>query len=243
MANISRITESFSATVRCLGWGNGLTYILSQGLLRLSRGYVRIIKYHLVVQPLRNGLGIPMRRGRDIEIREIGPGDQLLGAMGHPPATIANRLRQGSRCLAALKEGELAGFLWWVEGAYEEDEVRCLFVPEPEGLAVWDFDVYVSPHKRAGPVFARLWDAASRCLVAAGYRYTCSRISAFNPASLAAHERLGARVVAKRLFICLGRLQVMVGGRRRPLHVSISDSSRPRVRVALPGSLLSDRLA
>lgn len=226
-----RITESFRETLRSLGRGNGLTYLLAQALLRVSGGHVRIVKYDLVVQPIRDGVGIPGHRGRDFEIREVGPEDSLLEHMGHSAAIHENRFRQGARCLVALERGEVAGFLWWVSGPYEEDEVRCLFVPDAEELAVWDFDVYVSPRNRGGPVFARLWDAASRRLFVAGYRYSCSRISAFNPASLAAHRRLGARVVAKRLFFCLGRLQLTFGGKRPRMHLSVADSCRPTVRV------------
>ena len=229
MSRMQRIRESFASTLRSLGWVDGLTYLLAQGLDRISRGRIRIVKYDLVVQPVRGGIGVPEHRGTDLEIRELRPGDELLERMGHPPETIAARFRQGGRCLAAVRRGELAGFLWWVEGPYEEDEVRCLFVPRPAGAAVWDFDVYVAPRHRSGPVFARLWDAASRDLSARGFRQTCSRISAFKPGSLSAHRRLGARVVGKRLFVCVGRLELMFGTRRPLFHASLR--SRPTIEV------------
>lgn len=225
------VIESFRATLRSLGWGNGLTYLLAQGLLRLSHDRIRIVRYHLVVQPIRDGIGIPAHRGRDIEVREAGPDDPLLARMDHPAAIITARFGQGARCLVALQKGELVGFLWWVEGAYLEDEVRCRFVPQPPGLAVWDFDVYICRRYRCGPAFSRLWDAASKRLFATGYRYTCSRISTFNPASLAAHRRLGARVVGKRLFICVGRMELTFSGKRPRMHVSFGERSRPEVRV------------
>jgi len=226
-----RILASLRATLRSLGWVDGLTYVLAQSLLVVSRGSGRVIKYYLVVQPLQPSTPVPSRRGGTIKVREIGPDDPLLDDMPQPASTNAYRFRQGARCLVALKGGELAGFMWWVEGPYEEDEVRCLFVPEPVGRSVWDFGVYVSPANRLGPTFFRLWDAASRRLFAKGYRYTCSRISAFNPASLAAHRRLGAQVVGQRLFICLGRLQLSLSRQHPWMHLSVGNNVRPTVKV------------
>ena len=231
-----RLLASLKATLRSLGWADGLTYLLAQSLLRVSRGYVRVYNYYLVVQPVQDGMPVPVSRGRSIEVREIGPDDPLLDDMPHPSATNAYRFRQGGRCLAALKGGDLVGFIWWVEGPYEEDEVHCLFVPEPEGLAVWDFGVYVSPSNRLGLGFARLWDAANKRLFADGYRYTCSRISAFNPASLTAHRRLGAQVVGQRLFICLGQLELSLSRQRPRINLSVGNAYRPTVRVGLGGA-------
>lgn len=227
----ARTRESFSATIKSLGWINGSLYLLSQGLDKLSRGRIRIIKYDLVSQPVSAGPLIPHHRGAAIELREIHAGDPLLGRMGHPPASIARRFAQGGHCLAALHDGELAGFLWWVEGDYQEDEVRCQFAPQPAGRAVWDFDVFVAPGRRYSAVFARLWEAAGRELQARGFIRSCSRISAFKPESLSAHRRLGARVTGKCLFICLGSAQIMFATQAPWIHVSLSEASRPRLRV------------
>ena len=216
-----QITVPFKSAVRSLGWVNGLTYLLAQALSRLTRGRVRIIKYDLVVQPIHEGLDLPVHRGKDIEVREIVSGDPLLTAMDRPSKILEARFQQGAHCLVALKKGELAGFLWWTQGPYTEDEVRCIFVPAPLGRAIWDFDVYVAPRYRLSPIFACLWHTATQQLFAEGYRYSCSRISAFNPASLAAHRRLGAEIVGKRLFICLGRLELSWGQPSPLFYVSL----------------------
>ena len=224
-----RIITSLKSTLRSLGWVDGLTYLLAQAVSRLTRGHVRIISYDLVVQPMTDGLDLPEHRGKDIEIREIVAGDPLLAAMDRPAEIVDFRFQQGARCLVALKKGELAGFLWWTQGPYTEDEVRCVFIPEPQGQAIWDFDVYVAPRYRFSPIFPCLWNSLTKQLFAQGYRYSCSRISAFNPASLAAHRRLGAEVVGRRLFICLGRWQLSMSRQSPRCHVSVKAS--PRVSV------------
>jgi GNAT superfamily N-acetyltransferase len=226
-----RIRASFNATMKSLGWVNGLLYLLTRGLDRISGGRVRIVKYDLAVQPLGEGFPLPYRRSGTMELRELHEGDPLLERIEHPAEVIAARFRQGGRCLAAVREDELAGFLWWVEGPYEEDEVRCRFVPSPAEASVWDFDVYVAPAYRGGMVFARLWGAANHDLAARGFRQSCSRISAFKPESLAAHGRLGARVVDKALFFCVGRAQLMFATRYPWVHLSLGSASRPVLRV------------
>lgn len=227
----ARTRDSFSSTIRSLGWINGPLYLLAQGVDQLSRGRIRIIKYDLVSQPVSAGPLVPPHRGAAIEVREIHAGDPLLRRMGHAPASIDSRFSQGGRCLAALLDGELAGFMWWVEGAYREDEVRCTFVPQPLGKAVWDFDVFVAAGRRYSPVFARLWETADRELHTRGFIRSCSRISAFKPESLSAHRRLGARITGKCLFICLGRAQLMFATQAPWAHVSLDDASRPVLRV------------
>jgi hypothetical protein len=227
----ARTRDSFRSAIRSLGWVNGSLYLLAQGLDKLSQGQVRIIKYDLVSQPVSEAPHIPQHRGATIEVREIHAGDPLLGRMGHPPASIERRFAQGGHCLAALHDGELAGFLWWVEGEYQEDEVRCVFVPRPAGKAVWDFDVFVATGRRYSPVFARLWETAGKELHARGFIRSCSRISAFKPESLSAHRRLGARVTGKSLFICLWRMQIMFATQAPWFHVSLTEASRPVLNV------------
>ena len=224
-----RIITRLKSTVRSLGWVDGLTYLLAQAVSRLTRGHARIISYDLVVQPMTDGLDLPAHRGKDIEVREIVAGDPLLAAMDRPVEILDARFHQGARCLVALKKGELAGFLWWTQGPYTEDEVRCVFIPEPHGQAIWDFDVYVAPRYRFSPIFPCLWHVATQQLFAEGYRYSASRISAFNPASLAAHQRLGAKIVGHRLFVCFGRLELSFS--RQSPRCAITFKASPRVTV------------
>lgn len=219
------------SAVRTMGWVNGCTYLFATACNRFSRGRFRLIKYDLLVQPLQDVPFVPTRRGRKLTVRRVEQGDPLLAEMGHSEATIAERFRQGAQCLVALRDGELAGFLWYVEGAYEEDEVRCVFLPCPNGSAIWDFDVFVCPRYRFSSVFAKLWSVAAAEARRHGYAYSCSRISAFNYASRAAHQRLNATVVGRALFLCAGSLQVSLMTERPYVHVSLGRGKGVVLRV------------
>jgi hypothetical protein len=112
-------------------------------------------------------------------------------------------------------------------GPYLEDEVRCRFVPLPEGRAAWDFDVYVDPQQRHGTVFLRLWDEANRFLAARGVRWSLSRISAFNSGSIRSHGRMGAKRIGAVTFLSLGRWQLAVASLAPRFHVSARTELMP----------------
>ena len=69
------------------------------------------------------------------------------------------------------------GYLWLKLQGYEEDEVRCRYVPVPERGTAWDFDIYVAPPYRMGRTFTRMWIAANDFLRSNGIEWTLSRIS------------------------------------------------------------------
>ena len=100
------------------------------------------------------------------------------------------------------------GYQWFSLCSYVEDEVRCVFKLEPQCGCAWDFDVFVAPAARAQPVFLRLWDTCNGLLREAGIAQTLSRISAYDGASLRAHERMGARRIATAAFLRWGWVQV-----------------------------------
>jgi hypothetical protein len=94
--------------------------------------------------------------------------------------------------------------------------------------------VYVEPEFRAGRSFACLWEAANAHLAAHGIRWSLSRISAFNPGSLAAHRRLGIRKLRSASFLCLGGKQLALFGRPPFIHLSLNEGSRPLLRLQPP---------
>ncbi|RLK51634.1 hypothetical protein DFR31_1578 [Alkalispirillum mobile] len=228
---VRRLLSGLRATFARLGPGTGSLYLLDRAAGGLSRGRARVITYRLFAQPLADSVVMPARLGKNLEIREARPDDPALDLMGRGTTTLQARFNQGARCLVALKGSELAGFFWWVEGPYQEDEVRCVFLPGPPGEAAWDFDVYIHPKYRLSGVFGCLWSAAQEKLMTSGVRYTCSRISAYNTSSLAAHRRLGAQQVGIRVFILFGRFQLTLGDAPPYLHVSRSAARTPRVAV------------
>ena len=225
--------ESIRATAAAIGWGDALLYALSRVLAAATRGRVRIVKYDFVVQPVRlPPAGAATRTGK-FTLDWAGRGSPLFAQIERPPAVIASRFDQHARCIAASVEGgRLAGFLWFVVGPYDEDEVRVRFVPAPEGAAAWDFDVTILPEYRMGRLFAALWGRAGAELATLGVRYTCSRISAFNATSLAAHQRLGARKVGSATFVCCGRVELMACSLGPQYRLTWRDDQRPVLIVA-----------
>jgi GNAT superfamily N-acetyltransferase len=211
---------------RTLGPGTAACYALARLLDIATRGRLRVISYRFVAQPVpRDGGSAPTRTGA-IELRHLHADDPLVAQLPRPPSVIARRFRDGAHCLAAIRGGRLVGFLWFKEREYFEDEVRCIYRFDAE-TAVWDFDVYIDPEFRLGRLFARLWDFANRELQARGYRWTLSRISAFNPASLAAHARLGARRLGSALFFVAGPVQVSFASCAPYVHIGWRDDMRP----------------
>lgn len=226
----TRIAE----TLRQLGWGNGLLYLGSRVLERLSAGRARIVRYYLVAQPVPRRPEPSCRPSARDPIAFVEAADPLAGSFPRPPQVIARRFRDGDRCLMARSGDRFTGFLWLARGAYEEDEVRCRYELVDPATCVWDYDVYVEPEFRVGRTFARLWDAANRHLADGGVRWSFSRISAFNPGSLQAHGRMGLERLFSATFLCLGSVQIALIGAAPYLHLSLSPRSRPTLQLAPP---------
>lgn len=224
-------------TVRQIGWYNGGWYALAMLIGTLSRGRWSLYKYRLVAQAVARE---PLCRGRGgtIEVRALDAGAcaAAFSALQRRAEVIAARYRQGAQCLAAYRAGELLGFLWFTAGPYQEDEVRARFVPATQ-QACWDFDVQVFREHQLGLAFARLWDEANRLLHARGVRWSCSRISAFNAASLLAHRRIGARELGGAVFVRCGRWQWTAATLAPYLHLSRDPASFPQFRLEPPCSI------
>lgn len=201
------------------GIGTAALYVASRVLDTATKGRVRIVKYRFVAQPVPDSPAASPDRGGAIELRWLRADDPLVAQMPRPPAVIARRFGDGARCLAAVKSERLIGFLWYKENDYLEDEVRCRYRFDA-ATAVWDFDVYVDPEFRLGRLFSRLWSTAHCELRERGYRWTISRISAFNAASLAAHARMGARTIGGATFFAVGPLQVSFATIAPRFHLS-----------------------
>jgi hypothetical protein len=216
-----------------LGVGTGLLFALATVVSRGSAGRVRIHRYHFVAQPL-SAPAQPASRVNSTVIRHVGADDPLVAQFPRPPNVIAERFRMGAVCIAAEREGKFVGFLWLKESRYPEDEVRCLYVLEPSNATVWDFDVHVEPAYRLSRTFARLWDSANEWMGERDYRWTISRISAFNRESLAAHRRLGIRRIGTATFLRLGTVQVALLDRAPFVHASWRDAQAPVLRLGPP---------
>jgi len=225
--------RAVAETFRRLGFTDSLYYFASLVLARGSRGQARIVRYHLVAQPVPPG--VPPRPGRVI-VTEVKPGDPIIASFPRRPAVIERRFAGGAICLAAQEEGRFAGYLWLRLGPYDEDEVRCRYVTAPPERTAWDFDVYVEPAYRMGRTFARLWAAAHALLRDRGVEWTMSRISAFNAESLRSHARLGLTRLRTVTFLRAGSVQVLLSPASPWLHLSAGSASIPTLYLEAPAS-------
>jgi hypothetical protein len=153
--------------------------------------------------------------------------DPVVRQFPRPDWAAPYRFNQGAVCLVALKAGTFAGFLWLTLGSYQEDEVRCRYVPLPPGKSAWDFDVHVEPEYRNGIVFLKLWDEANRFLTAHQIQWSLSRISAFNSGSILSHAKLGAQRIGAVTFLSIGSWQIAASTVRPYLHFSARAGSLP----------------
>jgi hypothetical protein len=222
----------FRDTSAALGTWNAVLYAGSRLVDALFGGRVRIVKYYFMAQPISVPDEMAGQGTGSFAIGWADASSPLFSQIERPPAVIASRFVQGARCLAATAAGaQLAGFLWFVIGPYDEDEVRARFVPIPDGVTAWDFDVSIMPRFRMGRLFSYLWRRASKELAGCGVRQTLSRVSAFNAASIASHRRLGGRIVGRAVFVCVGRWQLMTASVAPKWHLSWRDDQRPVIAI------------
>lgn len=197
---------------RRLGPVDGSLMIVSRALAAVTGGRVRLLKYWFMAQPVPDAPARAARPG-GITVEELFAGDPRLAVLDRPAAELARRYTQASRCFAAWQGDELAGFLWFTERRYDEDEVACTFRLHPGDAAVWDYDVHIVPRFRLGRTFARLWEHAFGAMRERRARWTLSRVSAFNAESLRAHERLGAQRTGWAVFLTIGSVHCALTSR------------------------------
>jgi hypothetical protein len=224
MPHTSRLRRTFAQ----LGWPNACLYLLGRVLEACSGGRWRLYRYLFVAQQLPQA-PLCAGRGRDIEVRFLSTLAELPANYPRPAHVLRQRYAQGAQSLAAFRGAALVGFLWFLPNAYQEDEVRARYVL-PSAHSAWDFDVWVRPEDRLGWAFRRLWDSAALRLRQQSVRWTCSRISAFNPGSLSAHARIGTVRLGSAVFLCCGSWQWMVASRAPYFHLSRHPSSFPQMQ-------------
>ena len=213
---------------------NALLWKAARAVSLLSGGTCRIQRYYFVAQPVSASALVAESSGRAIVIRRVDADDPLVALFPRPQEVIAARFRMGAVCFAAEREGQFIGFAWLKEDQYSEDEVRCLFLLDPVEHAAWDFDVYIDPAFRFGRTFARLWDHVNQWLRERGYRWSLSRISAFNADSLAAHRRLGMRSIGSATFVCVRTVQLTLVGQAPFVHLGWRRDDVPTLRLRAP---------
>lgn len=226
---------SVQARLREFGWALTAWYALHRLLQAARLGLVA--PYALVAQPVGAGTFDAVRGDAGTKVRLGMPEDPLQEALPRPPGVNRQRWDAGAECYICTVGDEFAGTIWIARGRYDEDEVRCAYVLDEPARCVWDFDVYVAPRWRAGRTMGRMWKAVDAVLAADGVGWTLSRISRFNPASLRAHARLGAVEIGRATFVVIGRMQLTLGSKGLPWHLSWRAGCRPELHLSAPARL------
>lgn len=221
------MSKRLRLTLAQLGWLNTVLYLLARVLQRASGGRWTLFRYLFVAQYVSDSPLTPMR-GADIDIQSPDASAPLPDDYPRPDHVVRDRYAQGANTLTAWRHGRLAGFLWLIPNAYQEDEVRVRYRLSSQ-RENWDFDVWVQPDERLGWVFRRLWETARQQLRGRGVRWTCSRISAFNPASLRAHAQIGVVRLGQAVFLRCGQWQWMFSSLRPYCHLSRHPASFPQL--------------
>src|SRR5450830_104049 len=225
------VWQRLNFLVRELGVSTAFLYLLDRLLRRIS-STCGLYYYHFVAQPLADQPRLPPTRGKAFTFRLLQAPKPVLNRLDRPTAVINQRFIQGAQCLVAIKNDVLVGCIWFIRGAYVEDEVRVDYLLPPDGRCVWDFDVFVAESERLGFLFAKQWDAFDALLKPQGIRYTVSRINAFNQRSIASHRSLGAQDCGRALFLRLGQYQWMLSS-QRPF---IAFGGRPKLHIGPKGA-------
>lgn len=221
---LGRLTSPF----REFGFGAGLLYLLDRLLGRLSPS-LGLQVYEFMVQPIGDKPLLPPNLSKNLTMRAIVEGDPEVAQMPAREEIKAQRFEQGAQCLGAYRKGELLGYLWYAQGRYQEDEVRCDYLVPDTASSIFDFDFFVLPKYRMGIGFMGVWHGANLMLAERGIRHTFSRMTRFNVASRRAHARLGARCVGRAVFFKAWGAELMLA----TLSPFIAFTRGPNQRVAL----------
>jgi hypothetical protein len=220
--------------VRRLGVIDAALLVTARTLGFLTRGRAQLEKYYFLAQLVPRAPDRAFRAG-GIAVAEVFADDPRLVEFERPMDELARRFANSSRCFAAWHGETLAGFLWFTEQRYDEDEVRCTFRIHPLDRAVWDFDVHIVPRFRLGRTFALLWESAFAAMRERDVRWSISRVSAFKAESIRAHQRLGARCTGSAVFLLLGSLQFTFTSPGRLKCRRLEQGPYPSMDVQAPG--------
>jgi GNAT superfamily N-acetyltransferase len=231
---MNRVLSFIKESVASLGVANGLLLAVARSLDQATRGRCRLFKYYFVAQPVPTRPVATFSRSSQTRIFMASAGEGIIKRLPRPPEIIARRFADGSVCFIAARAETLVGFIWIKRETYREDEVRCQYVLQPAAQLAWDYDAYVDPLFRMTRAFAQLWEAANKFLREQGCLWSISRISAFNAASLAAHERLGTVHLQTGIFLVAGQVQLSLFSCYPYVHLGLGPGACPQLVLRPP---------
>ena len=229
MASFARYfrLQWITASLRQLGWRDSAWLAAARLLALVPGGRCALYRYQFVAQAVAPG-SLCGGRGQSISVTPCLEEADLPPGPERRPGALRERYRQGAQCLVARDKSGMVGWIWLLRHGCQEDEVRARYALA-SNQSSWDLDVWVAPAQRGGLVFARLWEEANSVLHAQGVRWTCSRISRFNRASLAAHARLGTHGLGTATFLRCGNWQWMAASLPPYVHLSRHPDDVPRL--------------
>ncbi|MBN8501295.1 MAG: hypothetical protein J0M19_09120 [Sphingomonadales bacterium] len=203
-------------TIQMLGLIGAASYFAAR-LARASQ-HAAFYRYAIVVQP-RGRLPV-MPRGFKVLTLQLD--DLAHHTVDADPVVLARRFDEGLSCLGAFdSHNRLTGLVWLRVAIHDEDEVAVRFILPNK--CCWDTGLWIAPQHRLGRTFAALWAGVGEWMDARGLTHSLSRVSDYNQPALLAHKRMGASVLAHRIFVRFGSWQwsngthprlVRLGGRR-----------------------------
>lgn len=196
--------------LRSMGLGGWLSYAVDRALVKITGGRAGFCLLRFYVQPVPASPLVPVRAGDPVQVGPIDRRTVDEAAFKRPAGAVTARFDAGSTCIAAIRRGELRGYMWLQPGTLAERIVRCDMRAEPVSRVVWDYDFFIEPRYRLGRLFGRLWDAAGSHLRERGIDATVSWVHLHNRASAQAHARLGARPIGWAAFLELFGHQFMI---------------------------------
>ncbi len=231
------LAAKFQQTKTLLGLWDTILFAASRAIDITTSSRLRLLKYYFIAQPITEQFiqdSAEVSRISPFTLSWVQSDCPVFTQVERPSLVLNARFAKNAHCLLATHgdDKKFAGFLWFIVGPYDEDEVRARFIPQPSGITAWDFDVTIAPRFRMGRLFSYLWRAANMEMRTLGITHSLSRISAFNAASLASHQRLGGTIVGQATFLCAGRFQLMASSLRPYLHLSWLNTQRPEILVS-----------
>lgn len=203
-----------------------LAYGLHSLLRALGLGSCQF--YGFFVQQLSDGAMPRCYHSQLIEIPQ-----QFGEELGLAKDVIRQRLGDGAQCVGTFyqnnssDEAPLVGAVWYAKPPFLEDEVAAVYRHEGQQSWCWDFGVYVHPEWRSSRAFAASWMGVTAHMRHAGFIASLSRISLYNKSSVLAHQRLGAALVGRALFVRLGSLQITLSNRKPWLKLTWRGKNPP----------------
>jgi GNAT superfamily N-acetyltransferase len=138
-----------------------------------------------------------------LEVAWLSPADSRDCALpGLSSDVVAQRLRQGDRCLCARRDGQVVAYRWMAFGAAPLAYLGCT-LELAEGVA-YVYDAYTVPEARGAGISAALWSMAGSALTAEGCHTTVAVLLPENRPARRAAGKSPYRQVGRVGYVQLG---------------------------------------